>query len=499
MSPESAVMNHRRRRLLEALGTGTITVLAGCSGNTNRDQTTIEQSPDSTTESEIETTSPTATLTPTATTSTTSATTTDGRTSDRNTTEPATSTRPPEITTQDTKLAAGDGNPDDKFAETVAISGDGTTILSGAPGDDNSNWDEAGSAYVFTRSGRSWTQQAKLKQEDRLYDDAFGDAVGLSGDGSTALIGAPQDRDSNGRQSGAAYVFTRNGEGWTQEAKLDPKDGDADDFFGFSVAVSDDASTGIVAAPADEDPNGERAGSAYVFERDGSEWVQQAKLVPDDGSEGDLFGKSVTVSKTGATALIGAWRVAAQNKKQSGAAYLFEREDRSWRQQARLAANDGDAYDRFGGSVSISGAGSTAVVGTPRDADPNGSGAGSAYIFGRSAGTWRQDSKLAATDGAESDGFGDTVAVSGDGSVAVVGAKSDETTAGDGAGSAYVYTLSDGSWSQQAKLVAGDGNIFESFGDAVSVSNDGSWAVVGTSKESDPNGKNAGAAYVFPL
>jgi hypothetical protein len=380
--------------------------------------------------------------------------------------------------TQQAKLVSGDGAATDYFGISVALSGD-TALVSAYCDDDNGA--ESGSAYVFTRSGASWTQQAKLTAGDGAASDCFGCSAALSGD--TALVGAHQD-DDNGAESGSAYVFTRSGASWTQQAKLTASDGAASDRFGCSVSVSGD--TALVGAYLDDD-KGPASGSAYVFTRSGASWTQQAKLTAGDGAVEDYFGRSVSIS--GETALVGAYQD-DDNGFSSGSAYVFTRSGASWTQQAKLIAGDGAADDRFGCSVSISG--DTALVGAYLDDNNKGGDSGSAYVFTRSGASWTQQAKLTAGDGAASDQFGSSVALSGD--TALVGAYLDDNNKGPNSGGAYVFIRSGASWTQQAKLTAGDGAAYDYFGISVTLSGD--TALVGASQDDD-KGADSGGAYVF--
>ena len=234
---------------------------------------------------------------------------------------------------------------------------------------DHHNGIESGSAYVFVRTGSTWTEQAKLTASDGAGGDDFG--LSVSVDGDTAVVGAFLDDDS-GNWSGSAYVFTRTGSTWTEQAKLTASDGASDDWFGYSVSV--DGDTAVVGAVYD-DHNGIDSGSACVFTRTGSTWTEQAKLTASDGAAGDVFGVSVSVS--GDTAV-----VAAHNDddsgSNSGSAYVFVRTGSTWTEQAKLTASDAAGQDQFGVSVSVDG--DTAVVGAYSD-DDNGIDSGSAYVF----------------------------------------------------------------------------------------------------------------------
>ena len=205
--------------------------------------------------------------------------------------------------TPDTELAkivSSDIKPGDQFGHSTAMSGD--TIVVGAPGKTNPfyGYFGFGAAYVFVRDGGGWVEQAKLIADDAitLGGGFFGYSVAISGD--TIVLGAMRDDDS-GHDAGAAYVFVRSGTTWSQQAKLKASDGDADDEFGISVAV--DGETIVVGAHEDDDA-GSDSGSAYVFVRTGTTWSEQVKLVASDASSPSHFGIAVAVS--GDTALIGA-------------------------------------------------------------------------------------------------------------------------------------------------------------------------------------------------
>ncbi len=219
------------------------------------------------------------------------------------------------------KLTAADGAEGDVFGISVALDGD--TALIGADLDDDKG-EDSGSVYVYTRSKGAWTEQAKLTADDAGAVDIFGVRVAISGD--TALIAARRDDDDvNGVDAGSAYVFIRSGTSWTQQAKLTASDAEASDLFGFTVAVHGD--TGIVTAVMDDD-KGVNSGAAYVFTRTGSDWSQQAKLTATDGAAADVFGWSVSLS--GNTAMIGAPTSIFEMPGGSGSAYLFELSEGDW-------------------------------------------------------------------------------------------------------------------------------------------------------------------------
>ena len=373
-------------------------------------------------------------------------------------------------------LAADDGATDDYFGDSVALSGD--TALVGAASAGTPRRANTGAAYVFTRSGGLWTQQAKLIADDGATADWFGSSVALDGD--TALIGAPGHN--------AAYVFTRSGGVWTQEAELS-SDGATGEFFGSSVAVS--GNTALVGAPQRDIARQAGAGAAYVFTRRGV-WTQQAELTAGDSAALDRFGWSVAVS--GETALIGAPGHTSARHIAAGAAYVFARSGAVWTQQAELTAADGATDDWFGSSVALSG---EALIGAPyHDVAGHASG-GAAYIFLCSGGVWAQQAELTAANGATGDQFGSSVALGG--GTALVGAEECDVAGRESVGAAYAFVPSGGVWTQQAELTAGDdeGTTADFFGASVALS--GATALVGAPWHDTAGKIWAGVAYVFLL
>ena len=416
----------------------------------------------------------------------------------------ATMTPTPTPTTSpgQSKLAASDGESRDFFGKSVAVADEGVTALVGVPGDKDPN--SAGSVYVFKPSGDEWVRNAKVDPADGGEVDGFGQAVGLSEDGTTALIGAPgTDEGDLNENVGAAYVFKQSNGAWSQEAELEASDGTADDGFGGSVAVTGDGTTAVVGASGHEETTGdataENVGAAYVFARRGGAWTQETRLTADDGGDGDRFGSSVAVAGDAPTALVGAKWDRNPNGIDAGSAYVFEPNGGEWSQRAKLTASDGDNGETFGRSVAVSGDG-TALIGASQHDAPSGRAAGAAYVFTHDGGSWSEETKLLANDGDFDDRFGRSVALSVDGTTGIVGAFQDEDPNGDRAGSAYQFDRStDGAWSEEAKLTAKDGDDEDNFGDSVAVSGNGTTALVGSPSDEDPNGDSAGAAYLFSL
>lgn len=366
----------------------------------------------------------------------------------------------------------------------------------GVNGDQSNNgFPDSGAAYVFVRTGTTWSQQAYLKASNSGVSFQFGAAVAVSGD--TIVVGAyGEDSNAtgvNGDQtnlsagnSGAAYVFVRAGTAWSQQAYLKASNTGTGDWFGLAVAASGDT---VVVSAYEEDSDGTSqfdnsatgAGAAYVFARNGTSWSPQAYLkgidtdLTNGTNGGDHFGYSVAAS--GDTVVVGAYledsAATGVNGNQgiegatgSGAAFVFVRTGVVWSQQAYLKASNTGAGDAFGSSVSVSGntvvvgAGNVPLFGAGEDSNATGVNgdqsnnsalnSGAAYVFTRSGATWSQLAYLKASNTEANDEFGHSVAVSGD--TVVVGAPLEDSSATGvngnqadnsigNAGAAYVFDL----------------------------------------------------------
>jgi MYXO-CTERM domain-containing protein len=388
----------------------------------------------------------------------------------------------PVVWTQQAELTAGDGAAGDQFGYSVSVSG-GTAIVGAHTRYVGANARQ-GAAYIFVKSGATWTQQAELTASDGAASDRFGNSVSVSG--GTAIVGALDHTVGANAQQGAAYIFVQSGGTWTQQAELTASDGAAGDEFGYSVSVS--GGTAVVGAFNHTVGANAQQGAAYVFVQSGGTWTQQAELTASDGAASDLFGISVSVS--GGSAIVGADNHVGTNAQQ-GAAYVFVQSGATWTQQAELTASDGAASDLFGVSVSVSGG--TAIVGAYTHNVGANLRQGAAYVFVQSGATWTQQAELTASDGAGGDQFGYSVSVSG--GTAVVGARFHKVGADKKQGAAYIFVQSGATWTQQAELTASDGAPFDFFGHSVSVS--GSTAIVGAVNHQVGANAAQAAAYVF--
>jgi hypothetical protein len=380
----------------------------------------------------------------------------------------------------------------DYFGNSVAASSDGSTLVIGAPYGNNSK----GAAYVFTKSGSSWSQAAELTNTiDGATSYDFGWSVAASSDGKTLAIGEPgwNNQSFPHPNQGAVYVFTWSGTLWSL-ARIIATDGAINDRFGTSIGASSDCNTLVIGAEGYSTSQG----AAYVFTGSGSSWTQQTKLFASDGSEADHFGYSAAASGDGKTLVIGAYDKSIGLKLFQGEAYVFTGSGSSWTQQTTpLTASDAAAYDYFGTSVSASGDGSTLVIGAYGKQLGDNISQGAAYVFIKSEGSWsQQGSALTASDGASGDHFGYSVSESGDGNTLAIGAYDKKIGSNSFQGEAYLYAWSGSSWIQ-TPLTASDGATNDNFGCSIAASNDGSTFVIGASGKASGGNTSEGAAYVF--
>ncbi len=396
---------------------------------------------------------------------------------------------------QGSKLVGWDAGGSGRQGFSVAISADGNTAILTGPYDNGSR----GAAWVFTRSAGAWSQQgAKLVGAGAVGAAQQGWSVAISADGNTAIVGG--NNDSSG--VGAAWVFARSGGVWSQQGgKLLGTGAVGYAEQGTSVAISGDGNTAIVGGPGDNYDNIQppRPGAVWVFTRSGGVWSQQGAKLVGTGAVGYAEqGTSVAISADGNTAIVGGPAARSTGGGyDGGAAWVFVRNGGVWLQQGGpLTDPDVIAHARQGASVAISGDGSTAIVGEPGDqtvVTPDWPlSAGAAWVFTRSGGVWsQQGGKLVGTDAVYA-AQGSAVAISGDGNTVVIG--------GPGFGlstnAAWVFARSGGAWSQRGSKLSGDDAAGAAgLGASVAISGDGTTVIVGGPGDAD----NIGAAWVFSV
>ena len=395
------------------------------------------------------------------------------------------------------KIKASNAGGNDRFGAVVSLSEDGLTLAVGAENEDSAATEidgnqedntqpDAGAAYIFSRTGSVWSQEAYIKASDAAEGNGFGKQVSLSGNGDRLAV-----------SGGGVYLFERDRTGWVQQAILEASNGETGDDFGAALKLSADGGTLAVSAPLEDSAatgiDGDQAnnssidsGAVYVFTFEGSAWTQQAYIKASNNDSDDIFGEDLTISADGNTLAVGALGEDSfakgvdgdpvdNSSENSGAVYLFERQDNLWAQNAYFKASNAEAYDGFGFRVVVSGDGDSLAISALGEASiargVNGDQAdnsallglsypGAVYLFTRRDLVWSQKAyvKASNTDTGYpfeiapptlfvNDSFGGSLALSSDGATLVVGAPGEnsgdpvnqEDDSAPGSGAAYLY------------------------------------------------------------
>lgn len=310
--------------------------------------------------------------------------------------------------------SSSEEGPECGFGRALALSSDGNTLLIGAPRQE----EQQGAAWIYTRSAGKWSRTAELTGTGETPKGRFGRAVALSADGTTALISAPGDSAGRGR----VWAFKLSGTSWSPQGEAFVGSGElGEGHFGSSLALSGDGNTALIGAPGDS----AHLGAAWVFKRSGETWSEEGSKLTGAGASSEAhFGGSVALSGDGSTALIGA----RNQSEDAGAAWVFTQASTGWSQQGSPLTAGEEAGEEFGYSVALSEDGGTALIGAPHDR----SARGSAWLFERSGTSWSGSPERFEGGSLETGKawFGSSVSLSGDASSALVGAPSDHAKAG---------------------------------------------------------------------
>jgi hypothetical protein len=393
---------------------------------------------------------------------------------------------------QEAYIKAGTVDVEDGFGSDVAIAGD--TLVVGALNEDSRGGDpsddsaaDSGAAYVYVRKGDAWTQQAFLKPDASAAGDLFGSSVAISGD--TIAVGAPRSRaygSMSGNPPGVVYLFVRDAMGaWTQQARVTSST-TAPDLFGFSVALRGDRL--VVGAPYDGE-GAQLSGALYVFERAGGTWSASTKLKAQAPATEGILGWSVAFD---GDTIVGGAPGDSQimpGEGGEGSAYVYVKGASGWTQQALLTPPQRVAGDIFGFDVAVSA--DMVVVGAPGSAEFRVAPDGHAYVFERTGAQWNITATLQASSPRDNDAFGTGVAVSND--VLVISASADGSagqgldagasgSGSNGVGALYVYGRQAGTWVRVAFLKASNADDKDFFGEHLAI--DGQTVVAGAIWES---------------
>jgi hypothetical protein len=378
------------------------------------------------------------------------------------------------IWVQESRLNAFDRLTEDRFGASVALSSDGSVGVVGVPGDDTAVDRDGGSARVFRRAGAVWTEDATLVDSEGLVSYAFfGRSVAMDADATRTVIGAPGDH-VGGPNAGGARVFVRAGPGWIEEAAFASSRYEEQGSVGESVSMSADGSRVAVGAPN----RGGVSGRASVFVRSGTRWAEEVLLTRPSSSYAAHFGSSVSLSADGSRLLVGGGQLPERTHlSERGVAFVYVRSGSSWSLETSL----GSSELGYGYASALSADGTRAIVGAYLSGGTI--RVGSALVFARSGSTWVHEATLRAPDGAHYDIFGASVAITADGSRVLVAAPWDSTSAGEQAGTVRVFVRSGTTWREEALLVPAGPAGVRGFGRQLAISSDGTRALVSDMSE----------------
>jgi hypothetical protein len=418
------------------------------------------------------------------------------------------------VWSESTSFTSLDVESTDAFGITMGFSG--ANIIVGAYLHDGNGYN-SGSAYVFTESMGVFNQTEKFIGETGGQYNGFGNSVNISG--NRAVVGV-QSEDDYGRNSGAAYIFELKAGTWVQLARLTASDGVLNHFYGGDVDIDGDR---VVISAVNDSQVASTAGAVYIYDRDSSGNWNETKIVASDGTSVDRFGTALSLD--GDRLIIGSED--DENGIRSGSAYVFENIAGVWTEVVKLLPSDIVADDYFGRSVSLEG--DVAIVGAERQL-VNGDAAGVVYVFEYSSNAWSQTHKLSATNsynnlafgldvdlqgsrmliGSNGGGFifdyamgswsqtqrlsGAAFVVSLDGDIAVT-AHPFVTDGSVRTGISYVHELSSGTWYRTA-IIRGDGVENGFFGRSIALKGD---VVFIGAPYDDVLGYQSGSVYVFDI
>jgi len=361
-----------------------------------------------------------------------------------------------EVTEQDTiweetnKLIASDAATYDLFGSSVAITSDGLVAMVGAYAKNTDGLTRNGQVYTYKRDniGDAWTKVNKLTASDKADGDIFGHSVSISGDGLVAMVGAIY-KDTDGlSQNGQVYTYKRAtiGDAWTEVNKLTASDKVNDDLFGASVAITSDGLVAMVGTFYKDTDGLNNNGQVYTYKRATIDdaWTEVSKLTASDKADNDEFGISVAITDDGLVAMVGASGKDTDGLTNNGQVYTYKRAtiDDAWTETNKLKASDKADDDYFGRSVAITSDGLIAMVGAYIKDTDGLTANGQVYTYKRATidDAWTEVNKLTASDKAGYDYFGISVAMTNDGLIAMVGASAKDTDDITDNGQVYTYT-----------------------------------------------------------
>lgn len=388
------------------------------------------------------------------------------------------------------KIDYPEGGQHSPSGHNAAVSENGDVLLVSGYYDDSIALN-GGAVYYYKKSGNTWEYHSKFHANDTAASDLFGAGIALNASGDYALIGAiGKDKDGIS-DSGCVYVFTREGDTWTQQQKIEPFDYRESNQFGLNVALNADASIAFIGSY-----NGRyalTAGGVYIYKRVGVEWKFQQKLYPDDLSEGDRFGRSVCCTSDSTYLFIGS-QAESSSGVYSGSVYVYKNLAGVYIQVHKFGAPDPTADKGFGTSIVSNSDGSLLIIGARSDLD-KATDAGALYVYKRISAQWKLIQKVHTLDGVSGDRLGTGLALTADGSLLFAFGHSSNVSTNTYK-SFYVFDLINDGLVHQQKIAPKDGSADDEFGVQTALNSDGSILAVSCSRD-DETVTNSGSVYIY--
>lgn len=422
---------------------------------------------------------------------------------------------PPALPWLEFVFNGSDSTENEMFGHSVAMSGDGLWCIVGSPGGGaqttggyTDNEPFRGEAYVFNWDGSNWVESAKLPDNPDLQDeDFFGWAVAINQDGTKAFVSSRDAPNfSSAPNVGEVYEYTRSGSVWSYARKVTLTAGITDAFFGYSIDTDSLGATIAIGAPGRDFNPGtgleENYGFAFATEWTGTFW-QDIRLVQSLGAEDYRFGASVSIDNTASRIAVGApgFDSSFLGPNFTGYTFVFRNDGGgTWTEEQILSPSDGIGRDYFGGHVAISGDGNYVVASSINHSTTN-SQDGAVYVFSRSGTTWTEEAKIIpSTSTTDYERFGFSVAINENGTRIAVGVDlGGRFTTLPGTQPVFLYERIGSSWSSFHELISGEPDVYEGYGNAVSMNNTGNRVLIGSSGGPDNEGTAtpAGEVHVF--
>jgi FG-GAP repeat len=392
------------------------------------------------------------------------------------------------------KLLMNDGAAGNSFSQCISLSADGTRALIGNWKQANGGFTQTGSAYFFHKEGSNWIFDHKVTSPGATNTGAFGSAGAMGADGVRCIIGAHNE----GNAQGNAYIFVRSGNTWTAEATLSDPLTAASDFFGGSVAISSDGSRCAVGGQNMNNGATADTGGALVFKRTGTSWAIEQRIFGSDVATGDGFGATgIVMSADGTRLMVPSIYATVSGQAQAGAVYSFTFNGSTWVQEQKITSSSVQANARFGWSITFGG-GTYAAISSPYQTVNGLTQAGRVEIYNRSGSVWSLETTISSPTPEATATFGLPVSMSSDGLLLLIGSGGASQN-GIAGGAAFLYSKSSGSWILYGKARSSDMAAGDNFGGTLWLAKNGLSAAIGSTGSDVGGVSNVGAAYMFNI